>query len=57
MGFFGTFYPTELSKLDYEIYVVNGFSSKDYDDDDPKKSQFVGDGESFIREFKGKHKE
>lgn len=24
-GFFGTFYPTELSKLDYEIYAVNGF--------------------------------
>ena len=27
MGFFGTFYPSELSKLDYEIYLVNGFSS------------------------------
>lgn len=25
MGLFGTFYPTELSKLDYEIYAVNGF--------------------------------
>lgn len=24
MGFFGTFYPSELSKLDYEIYVING---------------------------------
>lgn len=24
MGFFGTLYPTELSKLDYEIYVTNG---------------------------------
>lgn len=24
MGFFGTFYPSELSKLDYEIYVTNG---------------------------------
>jgi hypothetical protein len=24
-GLFGTFYPTELSKLDYEIYAVNGF--------------------------------
>lgn len=24
MGFFGTFYPSELSKLDYEIYVANG---------------------------------
>ncbi|MBS1259104.1 MAG: hypothetical protein MAG551_02170 [Candidatus Scalindua arabica] len=27
MGFFGTFYPTEMSKLDYEIYAVNGFQS------------------------------
>jgi hypothetical protein len=27
MGFFGTFYPSELSKLDYEIYLVNGFSA------------------------------
>ncbi len=24
MGFFGTVYPSELSKLDYEIYVTNG---------------------------------
>ena len=24
MGFFGTMYPSELSKLDYEIYVTNG---------------------------------
>ncbi len=24
MGFFGSLYPTELSKLDYEIYVTNG---------------------------------
>lgn len=24
MGFFGTTYPSELSKLDYEIYVTNG---------------------------------
>ncbi len=27
MGFFGTLYPTEMSKLDYEIYAVNGFQS------------------------------
>jgi hypothetical protein len=27
MGFFGTLYPTELSKVDYEIYAVNGFQS------------------------------
>ena len=25
LGFFGTFYPTALSKIDYELYVVNGF--------------------------------
>lgn len=24
MGFFGNMYPTELSKLDYEIYITNG---------------------------------
>lgn len=24
MGFFGTLYPSELSKLDYEIYITNG---------------------------------
>ena len=27
MGFFGTMYPSELSKLDYEIYVTNGVFS------------------------------
>lgn len=27
MGFFGTFYPSELSVATYEIYVVNGFNS------------------------------
>ena len=26
LGFFGTFYPTALSKIDYELYVVNGFN-------------------------------
>jgi len=26
MGFYGTFYPGEVSKIDYEIYVVNGFN-------------------------------
>jgi hypothetical protein len=25
-GVFGTLYPTELQKLDYEVYVVNGFN-------------------------------
>lgn len=27
IGFFGTLYPTELSVLDYEIYLVNGFDA------------------------------
>ena len=26
VGLFGTFYPTALSKIDYELYVVNGFT-------------------------------
>ncbi len=26
IGFFGTFYPSALSKIDYELYVVNGFT-------------------------------
>ena len=25
-GFYGTFYPSRLSKLDYELYVTNGFN-------------------------------
>ncbi len=29
MGLFGSFYPTEMSKLDYEIYVVNGIKGMD----------------------------
>ena len=28
MGFFGTFYPSELSVATYEVYVVNGFNAK-----------------------------
>lgn len=28
MGFFGTFYPSELSVATYEIYLVNGFNEK-----------------------------
>lgn len=32
MGFFGTLYPSELSKLDYEVYVTNGiFNGLDSD--------------------------
>ena len=30
-GFYGTFYPTRLSKLDYEIYVTQGFSGYNTD--------------------------
>ena len=46
MGFFGTFYPTEISKIDYEIYAVNGFSAAD-------DSGVVGAGDSFIRGSRG----
>ncbi len=46
MGFFGTFYPTEISKLDYEIYAVNGFSISD-------DNGFTGSGISFIRNGRG----
>jgi hypothetical protein len=49
MGFFGTFYPTELSKLDYEIYAVNGFSAQDGDK--------VASGENFIRSSRGSVKD
>ncbi len=49
MGFFGTFYPTELSKVDYEIYAVNGFQAE-YDGD------IVGSGKSFIRSSRGSQK-
>lgn len=27
LGFYGTLYPTRLSKLDYEVYAVNGFAA------------------------------
>lgn len=29
MGFYGTFYPTEMSKLDYEVYVTQGIKGMD----------------------------
>ncbi len=48
MGFFGTFYPTELSKLDYEIYFVNGFMSLQDDG-----SQATSNPENFIRSSEG----
>lgn len=28
LGFYGTFYPTRLSKVDYEVYVVQGFDGE-----------------------------
>lgn len=31
LGFYGTFYPTQLSKIDYELYVVNGFQGDNGD--------------------------
>jgi hypothetical protein len=49
MGFFGTFYPTELSKIDYEIYAVNGFSAQDGTD--------IASGENFIRSSRGSIKD
>ncbi len=49
MGFFGTFYPTELSKVDYEIYAVNGFQAEEDGD-------IVGSGLSFIRSSRGSQK-
>jgi len=28
LGMYGTFYPTRLSKVDYEVYIVNGFDGE-----------------------------
>jgi hypothetical protein len=47
MGFFGTFYPTEMSKLDYEIYAVNGFQSLD------DTATAAAGAESMIRSSRG----
>jgi hypothetical protein len=55
MGFFGTFYPTELSKVDYEIYAVNGFQAEDGVDDDGALI-IVKPGLSFIRSSRGSQK-
>ncbi len=51
MGFFGTFYPTELSKLDYELYVVNGFQSLQ-----DNGIRATGSAENFIRSSRGSPK-
>ena len=50
MGFFGTFYPTEMSTLSYEIYAVNGFSAED-------AGTATGGGLSFIRSSRGSLKD
>ena len=52
MGFFGTFYPTEMSKLDYEIYAVNGFQSIQGNTSVINDTS-VGDIESFISNSRG----
>jgi hypothetical protein len=52
MGFFGTFYPTEMSKLDYEIYAVNGFQSVSGNTSVINDTS-VGDIEGFIRNSRG----
>ncbi len=46
MGFFGTFYPTEMSKIDYEIYAVNGFQAAD-------DGTVIDSGDNFIRSSRG----
>ncbi|MFQ5963367.1 MAG: hypothetical protein ACE5KZ_03690 [Candidatus Scalinduaceae bacterium] len=48
MGFFGTLYPTEVSKLDYELYVVNGFQSLL-----ESGKQATSNAENFIRSSRG----
>jgi hypothetical protein len=52
MGFFGTFYPTEMSKLDYEIYAVNGFQSIEGNTSVINDTS-VGDIQNFIRNSRG----
>lgn len=52
MGFFGTLYPSEASKLDYEIYIVNGFQGLQ----DNGTSVSPGNAENFIRSSKGSPK-
>ncbi|MGR3173714.1 MAG: hypothetical protein ACUZ8N_03860 [Candidatus Scalindua sp.] len=53
MGFFGTFYPTEMSKLDYEIYAVNGFQSISGNTSVINDTTSVGGIEKFIRNSRG----
>src|SRR2546427_13130033 len=39
-GFYGTFYPTRLSKLDYELYATQGFNG--YDGTTPQITEATG---------------
>ena len=45
LGFYGTFYPTQLSKIDYELYVTNGFQGDD--------GQFSDEEGSGLRSARG----
>ncbi len=53
MGFFGTFYPTELSKVDYEIYAVNGFQSILDSTSVITDTTSISEIEGFIRNSRG----
>lgn len=57
MGFFGTFYPTELSKLDYEIYVVNGFQSISGNTSVITDTTSISQIEGFIKASRGSQQE
>lgn len=54
VGFFGDFYPTENSKLNYEIYVINGFDAND--SRDPNKVNDAFDTKKGIRNTRGSQK-
>jgi hypothetical protein len=47
MGFFGTFYPTEMAVASYEVYLVNGFGA----------GVINGDGQLRIRNGRGSQKQ
>ncbi len=54
VGFFGTVYPTQLSKVDYEFYVTNGFRG----DEDSDGNTFINITESGgLRSARGSFKE
>ena len=57
MGFFGTFYPTEMSKLDYEIYAVNGFQSISGNTSVLSPTTSVTEIEQFIKQSRGSQKQ